>query len=250
MKKKNKEKIVIIGSCLTVVLAVMGCYKMGLKSIDGKSNGELVSRVNRLKVARNDDENVVGWIKVNGTNIDYPVRIGVLSESNKDIIWTNDTLGDGRNRKVILGHNLLNVSSKPLVNTKNLTRFEPLMAYVYQDFTEEHLYIQYVDIDSEESLYKIYAVSFYETNDDLGESYTNKEDINNYIKTVKSNSIYDFGVDVNYKDDLITLSTCTRFFGVKGPTHFKIDARRVRKNEKIDKYSVKKSCNYDIMNKE
>ena len=247
----NKKLVLII--FIIVIILGMGIFvTKNSEKKSGISNGDFVSVMKKFNLARADNKNIVGWIKINNTNIDYAVNLGSLINNNlsDDTIWTNDTLSNGKNRKVIFGHNLLNVSSRPLVNDKRLSRFEPLMSYVYQDFTEEHLYIQYVDIDSEESLYKIYAVSFYETNDDLGESYTNKEDINNYIKTVKSNSIYDFGVDVNYKDDLITLSTCTRFFGVKGPTHFKIDARRVRKNEKIEKYSVKKSCNYDIMNKE
>lgn len=246
MNKKNT--VIIIGACLVVIISSITFSKMLQKNTVG--NGKLFPRENRLKVARSDDDNIVGWVKVNGTNIDYPVHLGVTDSNNKDNIWTNDTLSNGENRKLILGHNLINISRKPLVNTKNLSRFEPLMAYVYQDFTKEHLYIQYVDIDSEESLYKIYAVSFYESSEDVGESYTEKDDINNYIKRVRDNSIYDFDVDVNYEDDLITLATCTRFFGIDGPTHFKIDARRVRKNEKIGNYSVKKSNNYDIMNKE
>ena len=114
----------------------------------------------------------------------------------------------------------------------------------------KNICIQYVDIDSEESLYKIYAISFYSGDEDVGESYTDEKDITNYIEKVRKASIYDLDVDVDYQDELITLATCTRYFGVNGPKHFKIDARKVRKNEKISNYSVKKSNNYDIMNKE
>lgn len=246
--KRNKKKRLLLIGCFLAVIVLIFIVLLVIRN-NGKSNGELIPRANRLKVAHNDDENVVGWIKVNGTNIDYAVHLG-NSSSSSDIIWTNDTLSNGENRKMILGHNLLNVSSVPLVNSKSLTRFEPLMAYVYQNFTEDHLYIQYVDIDSEESLYKIYAVSFYHGPDDEGESYTDKDDITNYINTVRNNSIYKFDVDVNYEDELISLATCTRFFGIDGPMHFKIDARKLRKNEKISNYSVKKTSNYDIMNKE
>lgn len=247
-KSINKKKLLIISvSCLIILIIISVFWLKVFKN--NKSNGELFPRTERLNLAMKDDESVVGWIKVNGTNIDYAVHLG-NARSNNDIIWTNDTLSNGENRKTILGHNLLNVSKKPLVNAKSLTRFEPLMAYVYQDFVKDHLYIQYVDIDSEESLYKIYAISFYEGSEDDGESYTEEKDITNYINKVKKASIYDLNVDVNYKDELITLATCTRYFGVDGPKHFKIDARKVRKNEKISNYSVKKSNNYDIMNKE
>ncbi len=250
--KKLKKRIIFIILSLFLVIISLSVFLFLTKFKGTKGNGELVSRVSRFDMARDSDENIVGWIKINGTNIDYPVRLGndLSSNHSEDIIWINDTLGNGRNRKVIFGHNILNVSSKPLIDSKRLTRFEPLMAYVYQDFTKEHLYIQYSDIDSKESLYKIYAVSFYETEDDNGESYLSKEEITNYINVVKEKSIYDFSVDVNADDSLITLATCTRFFGVNGPTHFKVDARKVRKNEKCENYSVKKTSNYVIINEE
>lgn len=245
MNKSKKNLLIML--CFTFVFFASvfctGCVK------NNKSNGELFERTNRLNLARNEDESVVGWIKINGTNIDYAVHLG-NDKSNSDIIWTNDTLANGENRKTVLGHNILNVSKKPLVNSEILTRFEPLMAYVYQDFVKEHLYIQYVDIDSEESLYKIYAINFYSAEEDVGESYTDVKDITNYIDKVRKTSIYDLDVDVNYQDELITLATCTRYFGATGPKHFKIDARKLRKNEKISNYSVKKSNNYDIMIKE
>lgn len=247
-KSNGQNKILIIGIMCLIIFVIIGIFCAKIFKND-KSNGELFPRTDRLRVYRNDDDSVVGWIKVNGTNIDYAVHLG-NTNSNNDIIWTNDTLANGENRKIVLGHNILNVSKKPLVNAKMLTRFEPLMAYVYQDFVQEHLYIQYVDIDSEESLYKIYAISFYSGDEDVGESYTDEKDITNYIEKVRKASIYDLDVDVDYQDELITLATCTRYFGVNGPKHFKIDARKVRKNEKISNYSVKKSNNYDIMNKE
>lgn len=249
--KKNSLNFKVF--CFVIVLIVISfLIVFVLENNKVASNGKLVSRVSQYNVRKNEDDSIVGWIKISGTNIDYPVYLGngFNKSYSSDIIWTNDTLSNGEKRKTILGHNLINLSNKPLVNSKRLSRFEDLMGYVYEDFTKEHLYVQYLDIDSEESLYKIYAVSFFESEDDNGESYKKKNDIENYIKTVKANSIYDFGIDVDYTDELITLSTCTRYFGLEGPTHFKVDARKVRKNEKINNYSVKKNSNYDIINEE
>ena len=57
------------------------------------------------------------------------------------------------------------------------------------------------------------------------------------LRETKKNSLYDFDAEVDSSDHLISLITCTRYFGLNGKTQFRIDAREVRKNEKIKKYS-------------
>ena len=71
-----------------------------------------------------------------------------------------------------------------------------------------------------------------------------KEETN---KDEEKNSLYDFDAEVDSSDHLISLITCTRYFGLNGKTQFRIDAREVRKNEKIKKYSVYTNENYDII---
>ena len=70
----------------------------------------------------------------------------------------------------------------------------------------------------------------------------------NYIKEAKEDSIYDYDVDVNSSDEIISLITCTRYFGLNGKTQFRVDARKLRENEKIEKYSVSTNQNYDELN--
>ena len=137
------------------------------------------------------------------------------------------------------------VSSEPEIGNSEHIKFEQLMSFVYYDFAKENLYIQYSD-GKEEALYKIYAVSFNDIAYEYGQSYSKKK-INKYISDAKDISIYDYDVEVDENDKLISLITCTRYFGRYGKTQFRVDARRIRENEKISKYSVEINSNYDII---
>ena len=64
-----------------------------------------------------------------------------------------------------------------------------------------------------------------------------------YIKESIEDSYFNFDIDVNSSDKLITLVTCTRFFGQKG-TIIKLDARMVREDEKVRNYKVSKNDSY------
>ena len=51
-------------------------------------------------------------------------------------------------------------------------------------------------------------------------------------------------LDVNKDDDIISVITCTRFFGIDDRKDFRIVGRLVRDDEKINDYSVKRNRNY------
>ena len=81
-------------------------------------------------------------------------------------------------------------------------------------------------------------MSFYDT-------FTNDE-LNDYIKQVKKESMYDMDVDVNSNDMLLTLYTCTRFYG--GNTYsFRVDARELREGEKMQYSTVDTNNNYKVI---
>ena len=56
-------------------------------------------------------------------------------------------------------------------------------------------------------------------------------------------------IEVDENDELITIKTCTRYFGAFEKQLFVIDARKVRNDEKIEKYKVKKDENFDMLSK-
>lgn len=206
------------------------------------------SRVSLSEKYTIEDAKTVGWIQVQGTNIDYPVIMETNNAytSGIDYLWRPNVYEAGQNREVIYGHNILNVSSNPLINGEGHTRFEPLMGFVYEEFAKKNLYIQYT-YGGKNHLYKIYAISFVSTSEEEGYGISDKQMLQHYIREAKKNSLYDYDVDVSESDHLISLITCTRYFGLSGKTQFRIDAREVRKKENITKYSVYTNKNYDII---
>lgn len=247
MKRKYllKRKILI---ALTVAILIATFFLLILKISGYKKYYKFESRIAKVNEFKIADAKVIGWIQVQGTNIDYPVIDETESayESGIDYIWRANTYREGNNREAIYGHNILNVSSKPLINATDHTRFEQLMGFVYSDFAKKNLYIQYTNHDNDE-IYKIYAISFVYSYDEQGYSFDTEKDTLSYIESAKEASIYDYDVDVDGSDKIISLLTCTRMFGTTGPTQFRIDARKLRKNEKIKKYSVEINENYDII---
>jgi len=248
--RKQKNFFIILGIFLILAIGGILLYLfIPREKIDSYYQPE--TRHKQAAVTTVEDSITIGWIMVQGTNIDYPIvyETNSVYEGLSDYAWVSNYYVEGENRMVIFGHNVLNISNKPIIGDKNHTRFEQLMGFVYEDFAKENLYIQYSH-DGADELYKIYAVSFEEYEEDMGKSYNDLEELDQYIQNARKNSIYDYDVDVDARDQLITLSTCTRFFGKDGKSTFKVDARKVRDGEKISNYGVQKNKNYDILNLE
>lgn len=161
------------------------------------------------------NEDMVGWISIDGTNINYPVMqskntpnfylkhsfekeysdLGVpYIQENCDIL-TSDNL-------IIYGHHI-----------KGQKMFGALENYKDKNFYEEHKTIQF-DTLTEQGEYEIVAV--FKTVAYSAEGYRyydfvdaeNEDVFNAYIEKCKELALYDTGVTAEYGDKLITLSTC------------------------------------------
>ncbi len=250
-KKKTsfplKKKHIWLFLFLVLLFAVIGflLFHFFFSSEDYYS---IESRKENIANTVIDDSITHGWLRVQGTTIDTPIidlTTEVNNDTKADYLWFSPLYEEGQNRKVIYGHNIRNVSPYPEINAEGHFRFEPLMAFAYYDFAKENLYFQYSDEEGE-ALYKIYAVSFYNAGDEFGRGYE-EEELTSYIEEAKYNSLYSYDVEVNEEDELLSLITCTRYFGLYEKTQFRVDARRVRENEKITKYKVETTSNYDII---
>lgn len=211
------------------------------------------SRVEKIKENRKkdaDDYRTIGWIQVQGTNIDAPILKGVDRTFNYPVElenygWTVNVDDTYHNSVTVFGHNIFNLGPSPKLSSDNFKRFEELMNFVYYDFAKENKYIQ-LTMENKEYVYKIYAVSFlysYEVNAFPQGDYT-KTEMTDHIKKLKENSIYDYDIDVNTSDNLISVVTCTRFLGTDAYRNILISGRLVREKEKYNDYSVKKNGNY------
>lgn len=241
-KKNRKQKIILL---LVVILCIISVVIL-------KPYYKVQNRVNNIKTftSKKNNADPLGWLRVQGTNIDFPIMyyydVNDISDPSYDLGWTFTNHKKLVNRVVVLSHNMRNVSSKPLIGNKEHARFEQLMGYIYYDFVKENKYIQYT-INNKNYLFKIYGVSLQEE-EDLELEDIDQNDVEDYIEYTKEKSYFDFKVDVNDSDKLITLVTCTRFFG-NADYSFVVDARLVRKNELVKNYKVIEKSNYKEIKK-
>mgnify|MGYP003289385543 CR=1 FL=1 len=249
MKKRkiNKNKLKYILPIVLILLGVLITIKIFSPYYKIEDR---VSEMKKFKGANN--EKAIGWVRVQGTNIDFPIvyyNTSDVSDPTYDLGWNYSNDETLQTKTTIFSHNILNVSSKPLIGEKTHKRFEQLMAYLYTDFSKENKYIQYTTGDKN-YLFKIYGVSFQkEANLDYKNINPSKSQMKKYIKYTKENSYFDFNIDVNENDKLITLVTCTRFFGPTTEYSFVIDGRMVRENELTNNYKIKEKKNYKEIKK-
>lgn len=251
---QHKQKTALLFTGLLTVLCLIGAIFFYLMS----DYYQVENRVEHLKkYAKNDTDeySTVGWLRVQGTNIDYPVIYAPDYDFNSktdDFVWNEVDTNKLLNKVTVSGHNILNLSSNPVMTDSSHKRFEQLMSFVYYDFVKDNKYIQYT-FNGKEYLYKIFSVSFVEEDKlDLfvREDYSKKK-MDEYIKQSLKDSFFKFDIDVNNSDKIISLITCTRMYGYGSDKQFRVDARLVRKDELKTNYNVSEKSNYkeilDIM---
>ena len=254
-KKKISKRVKIYNVVLISVLALLIISLVTVLCVvlfKNKQFYKIESRskqIEKNKKADKKDYKTIGWVRVQGTNIDYPLYgISETSEEypvQESLLWDLSYDGTYHNVMQLYGHNVTNLGPKPARHGDDFIRLEEMMSFVYHDFAKENKYFQ-VTIDGKDYLYKIFGVNFMEI--DTLDSYSKEEysekEKKQYIDDIKNESIYDYDVEVSTKDDIASIVTCTRFFGNKS-VDFLITGRLVREDEKVTNYSVLRNKNYE-----
>ena len=260
-KSKNKKnqrikKLKVVTGlliCCCIILTILLCNKLLNKNIYKVEN-----RTKNIVEEKKKDPTGVetfGWLRVQGTNIDTPIikyTDSTIQNTNpkEKFLWNINKEEKIFNKVTIMGHNIMNLSSNPLVGKEYFSRFEDLMSFVYPSFVEENKYIQYT-INNENYVYKVFAVLFakqYKLDVHSNTNYS-EEKLKEYIDFVKKESIYDFNVSVNETDKIISLVTCTRLFGSNTNKEFVVVGRLVRNNERLTNYKFEPNSNYKKIEK-
>ena len=71
----------------------------------------------------------------------------------------------------------------------------------------------------------------------IGDDYS-KEDMKKYLGLFDKYNFYKYDVDVADDDYIITLNTCTRFYGLNRDVELYVLGRRLRDGEKATSYGV------------
>ena len=181
-----------------------------------EEKNERMLQVERLQQKNSD---IVGWVEIEGTNINYPVLQGddnsyymthnYNKEKNtygsifldKEYDWKKPSTN-----LLIYGHNLQNGSM-----------FHDLLNYSKESYYEEHSIIRFTTATEDlefEIISAFYSRVYYKSEKNVFRYYyfvnaENEEEYNEFVKDTKDASVYDTGKTAKYGDRLITLSTCS-----------------------------------------
>ena len=159
------------------------------------------------------NQDFIGWISIDGTNVNYPVMQTPTnpdyylkhsfekSYSDYGVPYIDEACALGiSNNIVVYGHHM-----------KNGSMFADICKYTDKSFYEDHKTIKF-DTLSTFGEYEVVAVFKFDTNNEsfkFNEYVTMDEaEFNEFMDNVHSRRLYDTGVDAEYGDELLTLSTC------------------------------------------
>ena len=186
-----------------------------------KTTNYSIADLKSLKIKNSD---LVGWIKVDGTNINYPVmqneqfylhrnfykkysQVGTpflqedccINENSKTInSRTSDNL-------IIYGHHI-----------KSGKMFADLVKYQNYNFYKKHKYIKFYTLENGETKENTYEICyvFKTTANENGfkfYSYTkfyDEEEFNTFIEKCQKRKLFNTGIETRYGDKFVTLVTC------------------------------------------
>ena len=176
------------------------------------------SRMLELEELQKENSDIVAWIEIENTDINYPVLQGSDNtfymrhnykkdySINGSIFLDKDYVWDPPSSNLLIyGH-----------NNQNGTMFEDLLKYRNKNFYDAHPVIHFTT-NSEDAYYEIISAFpsqvYYKSQTDVFKYYYfvnahNEKEFYEYVRNVKNSGLYDTGKTAEFGDQLMTLSTC------------------------------------------
>lgn len=180
------------------------------------------------------NSDIKGWIKVNGTNINYP-----FVQTNNNDYYLNHSLDKTKNIGgwVFLDYrnNLSDTTDKNTIiyahGMRNKTMFGTLKNIFSNDWLNDtNNHVVKISTRYEDTLWQVFSVyKITTTNDYLKINFNNDSKFENFNNMIISRSIYKFNTKISKDDRILTLSTCYN------------DTEKVVLHAKLIKWKEKKS---------
>lgn len=210
--------IVLIFSIIKIVIwykenlnnkRIMKNIKESVITIDDTISNEYEVNFRELK---NINQDTIAWIKVNGTNIDYPV---VQSKDNSYYLTHSFDKSYNASGWIFADYrNKLDGTDKNVVifahNRKDGSCFGSLKNVLTEEWknnSENHIVKIYTENANKKyqvfSVYQILSEEYYITT-----NFKSNEEYNEFFKTIIERSEKNFNINVTEEDTILTLSTC------------------------------------------
>lgn len=228
MEKKQIIRIVI--TIIFLCTFLYSGYKIYKWYIENKKNNNIIEKIDEAvkKEESTDDANLqykvnfnilkeqndetVAWIKVNNTNIEYPV----VKAKNNDFYLNHNfeknynSAGwvfadyknkfDGKDKNIVIyGH-----------NRKDGSMFGTLKNVLNDEWYNNDENVKIIlNTEDESSVYDIFSIYKIEKEDYyIRTEFKNLDEFEKFLNTIKNRSIKNFDVDISKEDNILTLSTC------------------------------------------
>ncbi len=194
------------------------------ETVIGKNTEEQKKETERMlqvKQLQGQNTDIVGWLEIENTNINYPVLQGA---DNNYYMTHNYKNEKSKNGSIFLEANYnWNIPSNNLLiyghNLGNGMMFQELLKYEKKSFYQEHPVIRFTTAE-EDTEYEIISVFksrvYYKSEKNVFRYYyfinnESEEEYNEFVKNAKNASLYPIDATASYGDQLITLSTCSYY---------------------------------------
>jgi len=229
-KRRLKKKYVGILITIFIIICLIGLIYSLINIINWKKdvddNKDILEEIKEniftneendlikidFKSLKEINSDVVAWINVNGTNIEYPVVKG-----NDNSYYLNHNFNKEYN---VAGwifsdyHNKFDETDKNIVifghNTKNGSMFGTLKNVLDKSWQDNKDNLE-ITLVTEKGQYKYQVFSTYSI---IAEDYyintlfNSDDEYSRFINEISSRSNYDYNVEVNSNDKILTLSSC------------------------------------------
>lgn len=165
----------------------------------------------------NKNKKLIGWLKIDDTNIDYPV---MQTSDNTYYLDHNYNQEYDKNGSIFLDYNcsVYPRSTNMIVyghHMKSGNMFGNLQKYAKESYGKKHAVITF-DTIYEKAQYQVMYVfrsQVYNEDDIVFKYYqfieaNSETEFNSYMQEMSELSLYDTGVTAEFGDSLLTLSTC------------------------------------------
>lgn len=256
MKIKKGNLLIGFIQVISIIIIIISLYYIYLWYIDNKKTENILNEIyenanvssdnisidNDLKIEVenidfnkliNKNPDTIGWIKVLGTDINYPV----VQTNNNDFYLTHSfdksynkagwIFADYINKKlknneldkntIIYGHNRQNNSMFGTLS--NVFKEEWLS-------NKENHYINFSTLNNNMvwevfSTYTIEKEEYY-----IQSNFSSDEEYISFLNTIKNRSTYKYDVNISKEDKILTLSTCTNVGEGRTVLHAKLIYRK------------------------
>ena len=175
-------------------------------------------RILQLEELQKENSEIIAWLEIPDTNINYPI----LQAKDNDFYLDHDYKKDySINGSLFLDKDfdIINGSSNYLIyghRNKQGLMFEDLLKYADEDFYNYHKKIKFTT-NEEDCMYEVvsvfYSRVYYKKEENVFRYYyfvnaNSENEYNDFVYNAKKVSLYDTGVNPQYDEQLLTLSTC------------------------------------------